>query len=119
MSAACLDAFDVTGNVVYEMMAEELAHYAIRVLWDEVGGGFADRAFDEGDPPIGLLKVPIKPFAANCDASRTLRRLAEASGEREFVVFADRTLAAMKPLAKSQGPLAAHYVLAERAAAGR
>jgi uncharacterized protein len=119
MSAACLDAFDVTGNVVYEMMAEELAHYAIRVLWDEVGGGFADRAFDDGDPPIGLLKTPIKPFAANCDASRTLRRLAEASGEREFVVFADRTLTAMKPLAKSQGPLAAHYVLAERAVAGR
>jgi uncharacterized protein YyaL (SSP411 family) len=119
MSAACLDAFDVTGNVVYEMMAEELAHYAIRVLWDEVGGGFADRAFDDGDPPIGLLKVPIKPFAVNCDASRTLRRLAQASGEREFVAFADRTLAAMKPLAKSQGPLAAHYVLAERAAAGR
>jgi uncharacterized protein YyaL (SSP411 family) len=119
MSAACLDAFEVTGNIVYEMMAEELAHYAIRVLWDEAEGGFVDRAFDEADPPIGLLNQPIKPFAVNCDASRTLRRLAEASGEREFVVFADRTLGAMTPLAASQGPLAAHYVMAQRAAARR
>jgi uncharacterized protein YyaL (SSP411 family) len=119
MSAACLDTFEVTGNIVYEMMAEELAHYAIRVLWDEAEGGFVDRAFDEADPPIGLLNQPIKPFALNCDASRTLRRLAEASGEREFVVFADRTLSAMAPLAASQGPLGAHYVMAQRAAARR
>jgi hypothetical protein len=35
MAAACLDAFDVTGNVVYEMMAEELGHYAMRTMFDE------------------------------------------------------------------------------------
>jgi uncharacterized protein YyaL (SSP411 family) len=119
MAAACLDTFDATGNVVYEMMAEELAHYALRVLWDDVHGGFFDRARDETEPPIGLLEVPLKPFVANCDASRTLRRLADASGEREFAAFADRTLAAMRPLAMGQGPLAAHYLLALRDAAPR
>jgi uncharacterized protein YyaL (SSP411 family) len=119
MAAACLDTFDTTGNVVYEMMAEELAHYAIRVLWDDAEGGFFDRARDEADPPIGLLEVPLKPFAGNCHATRTLRRLAEASGEREFATFADRTLAAMRPRAAGQGPLAAHYLLALREPAGR
>jgi uncharacterized protein YyaL (SSP411 family) len=117
MASACLDLFDLTGNVVYEMMAEELAHYALRLMWDGDAGGFFDRAPDDADPP-GLMRR-LRPFAANCDASRTLRRLAAASGEQEFAAFADRILAAMAPLAVSQGPLAAHYVLARRAAAAR
>ena len=44
MIAASLDAFDVSNNIVYEMMAEELAHHAIRLMWDERDGGFLDRA---------------------------------------------------------------------------
>lgn len=119
MAAASLDAFETTGNIVYEMMAEELGHYALRVLWDERDGGFFDRTSgtpDAGDPGIGLLRVPMKPFALNCDAARTLKRLAAASGDHDFTQAAERTLAAMAPLARSQGPLAAHYVLAMRAA---
>ena len=34
MASASLDAFEATGNIVYEMMAEELAHYAVRTMWD-------------------------------------------------------------------------------------
>jgi uncharacterized protein YyaL (SSP411 family) len=119
MAAACLDVFDLTGNVVYEMMAEELAHYALRTMWDEGGGGFYDRAPDDADQAIGLMNRRLKPFATNCDASRTLRRLAIASGEHEFTTSADRTLAAMAAFAAEQGPLAAHYLLARRAAAAR
>ena len=75
------------------MMAEELAHYAIRLMWDEAGGGFLDRAAEPagGEPEIGLMRRPLKPFALNCDASRTLRRLALASGDHEFARIADRT----------------------------
>ncbi len=121
MAAACLDVFDATENVVYEMMAEELGHYAVRAMWDEQRGGFFDRARNDADaePPIGLMRRPLKPFATNCDASRTLRRLARASGDHEFSRIAERTMTAMAPLAAGQGPLAAHYVLAMRAAAGR
>lgn len=119
MADACLDVFDLTGNVVYEMMAEELAHYALRLMWDEEGGGFFDRARDDHESSIGLLSQPLKPFVPNCEASRTLRRLAAASGESEFARAADRTLDAMGPVAPTQGPLAAHYVLAVRAAATR
>jgi uncharacterized protein YyaL (SSP411 family) len=122
MMEAALDAFDVTGNIVYEMMAEELAHYAVRVMWDEAAGGFFDRAVDgEGpdDQVIGLMRHRLKPFVVNCDASRTLRRLSIASGDQEFTRIADAILAAMAPRAFEQGPLAAHYVLAVRAAAAR
>lgn len=119
MASASLDAFDLTGNVVYEMMAEELAHYVVRTMWDESAGGFFDRAADAPDPGVGLMRKPLKPFAANCDLSRTLRRLAASSGEHEFTVLADRTVAAMAPFAAEQGPLAAHYLLAVRAAGVR
>jgi uncharacterized protein YyaL (SSP411 family) len=121
MAAAGLDAFEASENIVYEMMAEELAHYAIRTMWDAQGGGFFDRADgpDDAEPAIGLMRRPLKPFALNCDASRTLRRLALSSGDSEFAAVADRTIAAMAPLAAAQGPLAAHYLLAVRAAGPR
>jgi uncharacterized protein YyaL (SSP411 family) len=119
MADASLDAFEATGNIVYEMMAEELAHYAVRTMWDESAGGFFDRAPDPADGAVGLMRRPLKPFALNCDLSRTLRRLASASGEHEFAALADRTVAAMAPLAAAQGPLAAHYLLALRASGVR
>jgi uncharacterized protein YyaL (SSP411 family) len=119
MASASLDAFEATGNIVYEMMAEELAHYAVRTMWDETGGGFFDRAAEAPPAAIGLMRRRLKPFAVNCDLVPTLRRLAAASGEHEFGALADRTLEAMAPLAPAQGPLAAHYLLAVRAAAVR
>src|SRR4029453_14734390 len=95
MTAACLDAFDVTGNVVYEMMAEELGHYAMRTMFDESGGGFFDRETSVDEETIGLMRRPLKPFVTNCDAARTLVRLASASGEQDFVRAADRTIETM------------------------
>jgi uncharacterized protein YyaL (SSP411 family) len=112
MAAACLDAFETTGNIVYEMMAEELAHYAIRVMWDDAEGGFRDRSHPGSSDDVGLLRHTLKPFVTNCEAARMLRRLAKTSGSHEFDAFADRTLAAVAPLAAEQGPLAAHYLLA-------
>jgi uncharacterized protein YyaL (SSP411 family) len=93
MAAAQLDAHDATGDVVYEMMAEELAHYA-----------------DPSD--VGLMRVRLKPFVWNCEAARAFRRLAVASGAAEFARRADAALSAVAPAARAQGPLAAHYVLA-------
>ncbi|MGH8637414.1 MAG: thioredoxin domain-containing protein [Burkholderiales bacterium] len=115
MAAAHLDAFDATGNIVYEMMAEELALYAIRTMWDDRDGGFFDRAPDE-ERDIGLLNERLKPFVGNCVAARLLRRLAKVSGNSAFAGHADRTLAAMSIRAAAEGPLAAEYVLAVRAA---
>jgi uncharacterized protein len=119
MADACLDAHETTGQAPYLMMAEELMHYAVRVLWDDERGAFRDRATDPAEPAIGLLAGPLHPFAGNCAAATVLRRLAPASGDHEFAPYADRTLSAMALLAASQGVGAAHYLLAVGAVGSR
>jgi uncharacterized protein YyaL (SSP411 family) len=115
MASAQLDAHAATGNIVYEMMAQELAHYAVRTMWDEEGGGFFDRSVADEQERIGLMRDRLKPFVGNCEAARLLKRLAATCGEAEFADRAEATLATMAPLASAQGPLAAHYLLAQRA----
>jgi uncharacterized protein len=112
MASAQLDAFDVTGNIVYEMMAEELAHYAVREMWDGTAGGFFDRAPGDDSDAVGLMRVRLKPFVTNCEAARALKRLTATSGDADFGRFADATLACVGPAASVQGPLAAHYLMA-------
>jgi uncharacterized protein len=119
MAAACLDAFDATGNVVYAMMAEELGHFAMRTMFDESHGGFFDRGAEQDEPSIGLMNRRLKPFVTNCEGARMLLRLGAVSGEQEFVRAAARTIDAMRPLVPRQGPLAAHWRLAVRAAVAR
>jgi uncharacterized protein YyaL (SSP411 family) len=114
MATAHLDAYDATGDIVYEMMAEELARQATIACRDDRGGGFFDRAGADDD--VGLLRRRLKPFIANCEAARMLRRLAVASGDSEFAALANEALAAVAPQAGAQGALAAHYVLAVREA---
>jgi hypothetical protein len=114
MAAAHLDAHAATGNIVYEMMAQELAHYAVRTMWDEQHGGFFDRSVPEAAERVGLMRERLKPFVGNCEAARVLKRLAAVKGDHHFGEQAEATLAAMAPLAPQQGPLAAHYVLATR-----
>ena len=116
VAAACLDAWDASGNIVYEMMAEELAHYAIRVMWDEAGHGFFDREVADAPEAIGRMRERLKPFGANCNAAMLLRRLAQASGDATFSDRAAELLDWLAPRAASQGVGAASYVLAVRAA---
>ena len=115
MAAAQLDAFEATGNIVYEMLAEELALHAVNLMWDGESGGFFDRIGDEaGD--VGLLGERRKPFAANCAAARVLDRLGRIANKPRYRELAERTLSAIGPRAAGEGPLAADYVLAVRAA---
>lgn len=113
MAAANLDAWESTGNVVYRMMAEELMHFAVRTMWDADRGGFFDRSVgvEDGIPPCR----PLKPFVLNCEAAIVLRRLAEAVNAPLFGEQAVEALAAVSGRAASHGPLAAHYLLAQRA----
>jgi len=119
VAAACLDAHDATGNIVYEMMAQELALHAMRTLWDPQRQAFVDRAAGEGAEAIGRLADPLVPFAANCDAAAVLYRLALTTNNPEFAGTADAVLGSMAPHAMGHGPLAAHYLLARRAARAR
>jgi uncharacterized protein YyaL (SSP411 family) len=115
VAVACLDAHEATGNIVYEMMAEELAHFAIRTLWDEPAGGFFDRTQPGLDEPdVSRLRARVKPFVPNCEAARMLFRVGRVSGNSEFGDAARRTLAAMARDAGNHGPLASHYLVAVR-----
>ncbi len=116
MASASLDAYEATGNIVYEMMAEELVRYASRTMWDAEGGGFFDRKDADESERVGLMTQRLKPFAANCDAAILLRRVASASGDHEFSTMADAILAALEASAGRHGPEAARYVVATRAA---
>ena len=112
MTAAALDAFEATGNVVYSMMAEELGHYVLRLMWDDADPGFFDRV--DRDDEIGLLRRRAKPFVSNCQAASVMGRLAVASGTHEFREKAEAALSRVAGMAPAQGPLAAHYLLAMR-----
>jgi uncharacterized protein YyaL (SSP411 family) len=109
---ALLDAHDVTDGEPYQMMAEELGHYAIREMWDERSGGFFDRAATPED--VGLLRSRRKPCVGNADAAVALARLQRVSREFDFSEYAAGALRASAGQAGRHGPLAAHYVLAAR-----
>src|SRR5262245_53765923 len=98
------------------MVAEEVAHYLLRTLWDGEDGGFIDRATPIAGEDVGLLRTRLKPFVSNCDAARVLLRLDTHSGTHEFGERARATLAVMHPLASNRGPQSAHYLLAVREA---
>jgi uncharacterized protein YyaL (SSP411 family) len=114
VARACLDAHDATGNIVYEMMAEEIARHAMRTMWDEECGAFSDRTRPPAEEAIGLLRRRICPFEDNCEGAIVLRRLAASSGDSRFEAAADSALAAVAGRAMAQGPHAAHYLLARR-----
>jgi uncharacterized protein YyaL (SSP411 family) len=88
LAEALIDAYDATAREPYGMLGAELLHYSIRVMWDDVNGGFFDRA----EPAH-----PLKPFALNCRAARILSRGAEVCGEPMFGERAAATLAALTP----------------------
>ena len=113
MATANLDAWESTGNIVYRMMAEELAHYALRTMWDGERGGLFDR--DPEAQPLDPLPRKGKPFVLNCEAAVLLRRLTDATSDGTFAARAQQTLEAMSTVALDSGPLTAHYLLARRA----
>ena len=109
---ALLDAETVAGGEPYSMMAEELAHFVLRTMWDDASDGFFDRA--DGGEEVGLLRVRRKPFVLNADAARAFARVGRISDDTAFRDRADAALRGIAPAARAQGPLAAHYVMAMR-----
>ena len=101
------------------MMAQELALHATRTLWHPERHAFVDRAAGEGAEAIGRLADPLVPFAANCEAAAVLHRLALTTNNPDFARTADAVLDSMAPHAIHHGPVAAHYLLARRAARAR
>ena len=111
-----LAAFATTGDEPYRMMAEELAHYALR-MFAAPGGGFVDRIAEPSD--VGLLCEPRTPYAENCEAASFFARLRQVSREHAFREVAERALACAAGAAAAHGPDAARWLLAAREVAIR
>jgi hypothetical protein len=114
LTLALLEAFEATGRPPYEMLAEELMHYCLRVMWDARGGAFFDRAPATEEEAPGVFAERMTPFVANCAAARALARVAAASGDSEFETRARAIVAAAGPHASAQGLSAASFALAVR-----
>jgi uncharacterized protein len=119
VAAAALDVFEVTGNIVYQMLAEELMRYALRTMWSDEAGAFLDREPAEAVEAVGRLATRYVPFVANCRAATVLDRPATTAGDDRLRAPAARILAATRRLAAAAGPAAAHHLLAVRAAEAR
>ena len=115
MITAQLDAWDMTGNIVYRMMAEELAHFAVRTMWDQKDGGSSTVSPRDDDDALGLLRRPLKPFVLNCEAAEAIHRLSLAAEDAALSAYTTRALDSVQGDAVRQGPLAAAYVRARRA----
>ena len=112
-SAALLDLHVLTGREAYVDVAQELMHFATRRLWDTAGGGgFLDRVHAPDD--VGLLREPVRPFTANCEAACVLVRLARVTGQPAFREQAVSALASQTPVARAYGVDAGPYALALR-----
>ena len=111
-AAALLDAHAITDAEPYKMMAEELGHFVVRVMWDATEGGCFDRATTQDD--VGLLRVRRKPYVGNAEAASVFARLNAVSHEFDFAPYAAGALAAAERRVAGQGPLTAHYLLAAR-----
>ena len=112
VSDALLDLYQATDRDVYLDLAQELMLFARRTLWDAERGGFNDRAVAEDD--VGLLREPVAPFGANCDAARVLARLSRVADGHDFGEQAAVTLASQITAVTAQGVDAAAWVLADR-----
>lgn len=110
VSDALLDLYGATERDVYLDLAQELMRFCLRALWDARRGGFVDRVVADDD--VGLLREPLRPFAANCTAVRVLARLGRLTGADDFRERAAATLESLLPETRPRGVDAAPWALA-------
>jgi uncharacterized protein len=108
---ALLDLHDVTANLTWVTLADDLLRTAVRTLWDNRGGGFFDRP-GTGPDALGMLADPLKPLAANCVAATVLARLARLTGDTELQQRGLDTLRGQTTGYRKHGLFGAPYVLA-------
>jgi len=113
-ASALLWAHAATGRLPYTMLAAELAQYAIRQMWDEERGAFADREIEQEQTSQGLLRERVWPFTLNCEAACLLERLTQVTGDTSYH---DRALAILRAFAREyqrHGLFGTPYALAIR-----
>ncbi len=115
---AALDAWEVTGEMRYYAVAEEVAQSAVARFYDPVGLGFFDtEAPAEGEQRLGALTARRKPLqdsptpAGNSVAAALLLRLEALNGREDYAVKALETLETFAGVVEHFGLYAASYGL--------
>ena len=123
VAAAALDAWEVTGELEYYVVAKEIGDAMLARFYDATGGGFFDTERDAA--AIGALSARRKPLqdsptpAGNAVAAAVLLRLAALTGEAVYETRARETLETFAGVVEHFGLYAASYGLAlRRAVAG-
>ena len=123
VAAAALDAWEVTGELEYFVVAKEIGDAMLARFYDAAGGGFFDTEKDEN--AIGALSARRKPLqdsptpAGNAVAAAVLLRLSALTGEDVYEARARETLETFAGVVEHFGLYAASYGLAlRRAVAG-
>jgi hypothetical protein len=116
---ACLDAWEVTGELRYYMAGKAITDAMVTRFYDVTGCGFFDtEQMEGGAAPIGALSARRKPLqdvpapAGNPVAATLLLRLEALSGERDYGVKAQDTLETFAGIVEHFGLYAASYGLA-------
>jgi uncharacterized protein len=119
MGHAALDAWEVTGEMRYYAVAEEIAQSAVTRFYDPVGLGFFDTETPaDGEQRLGALAARRKPLqdsptpAGNSVAAALLLRLEALNGREEYAVKALETLETFAGVVEHFGLYAASYGLA-------
>ncbi len=120
VSAAALDAWEVTGEFAYYAAAKEIADAMLARFYDAVGGGFFDT--ETNAEAIGALRARRKPLqdsptpAGNAVAAAVLLRLAALTNDPVYETRAQETLETFAGVVEHFGLYAASYGLALRQA---
>jgi uncharacterized protein len=116
---ACLDAFEVTGDISYFKFGQQIADDMIRRFGDPTSGGFFDtEASLEEKLKLGALSARRKPFqdaptpAGNPSAAIALLRLHAYTGDTKYRDKAEDTLEVFAGAAEQFGIYAGTYGIA-------
>ncbi len=90
-TAALLDAYEFTGDIVHLQRAQALADLALQTVYDAETGSFWSEP--PGEENIGLLRVPDKSMNENASMADTLTRLARLTGNDKYRDAAEKALA--------------------------
>jgi uncharacterized protein len=116
---ACLDAFEVTGDISYFKFGQQITDDMIRRFGDPTSGGFFDtEASLEEKLKLGALSARRKPFqdaptpAGNPSAAIALLRLHAYTGDAKYRDKAEDTLEVFAGAAEQFGIYAGTYGIA-------
>ena len=116
---ACLDAYEVTGDMSYFKFSQQIADEMIRRFGDPTSGGFFDTETSlEEKLKLGALSARRKPFqdaptpAGNPAAAIALLRLLAYTNDAKYLDKAEDTLAVFAGAAEQFGIYAGTYGIA-------